>query len=91
MINEEIKEKESIIRASRVMPNGDSEGWIFLSYPHTHDRFFIYNIALQCAYDCLTRCMLGDFSCFLLSSADFFQIHFFIFQEHYQSCQTVTI
>ena len=26
--------------ACRVMTNGDHEGWIFLSYPHTHDRFF---------------------------------------------------
>ena len=26
--------------ASLVMPNGDPEGQILLSYPHTHDRFF---------------------------------------------------
>ena len=29
----------------------------------------------------LTLCMLGNFPCFLLSSADFFQNHFLIFQD----------
>ena len=26
--------------ACRVMTNGDHEGWIFLSYPHTNNDFF---------------------------------------------------
>ena len=26
--------------ACRVMTNGDPEGWIFLSYPHTNNGFF---------------------------------------------------
>ena len=26
--------------ACRVMTNGDTEGWIFLSYPHTNNGFF---------------------------------------------------
>ena len=41
--------------ACQVMTNGDPEGWIFLTYPHTQDRFifllttvFIYLFTYSC-------------------------------------------
>ena len=37
-------------KACQVMTNGDPEGWIFLSYPHTNNGFFFLLITLLFIY-----------------------------------------
>ena len=41
-----------IMRLCRVMPNSDPEGWLFLTAPEKHDRFFFLHTFWSPAFDC---------------------------------------
>ena len=51
--------------------------------------YIIDSVDTECGIIIFTLCILGNFSCFLLSSGHFFKINFFkkLFHEHYQSAK----
>ena len=49
-----------ITRLAQMMTSGDSEQWIFLYHPYTHDRFLEYNTSLKCrVMSMLVICYIG--------------------------------
>ena len=66
---------------SLVMTNGDPEGRIFLSYPHTHDRFLLYTCTAVTIRNPIWNPIRSNFNSLhfmlCLSSAYLFQKDFF--------------